>query len=371
MFGKSKKERQKANGLAVHKKSKQSQKVIGLEVIKNVIRMTVIHGNDIIYGEKLLEGTIIKRDKLRNAEELSDALRILAKELGVAGSHVVYHLNNQTVLIQELKNVSDKSEKQIRETLFLELGDSISLPFTTPIFELLIASTPEKPKKKVKKKAKKTSKRRGKQPVEPEDVAVLDMIEAEEDSKSLVNKDDAVTYIVTSEDLLVELADCILRAGLKPAAVDFSALAVTRYFEDKIDFTQSFMLIELSSGTATMTIFEGEVPIYVQYEDYNSVGWRYFLEDEALTSFFNEERERSELRKLVMLIEQLTYYYQTNLSDNQELQAIYITGEHPWIDNEFNALLMDDLQYPIRILQFPHGFAAKYILSVGLAMKEV
>ena len=123
MFGKSKKERKKIDHLAIDKKTKGSSKQIGLEVIKNVIRMSVVQGNDIIYGEKLLEGTIIKRDKLRNSEELSDAMRSLAKELGVSGGRVVYHLNNQTVLIQELKDVADKSEKQIRQNLFLELGE--------------------------------------------------------------------------------------------------------------------------------------------------------------------------------------------------------------------------------------------------------
>lgn len=352
MFGKSKKERKKIDHLAIDKKTKGSSKQIGLEVIKNVIRMSVVQGNDIIYGEKLLEGTIIKRDKLRNSEELSDAMRSLAKELGVSGGRVIYHLNNQTVLIQELKDVADKSEKQIRQNLFLELGDSIALPFANPIFELLIASQPEKISRQSKKRDKKQE-------------AVL------EDTQELLPNNDAVTYIVTSEDLLIELGDCIIQAGLKPAGVDFSALAVTRCFENKINFKQNFMVVELSSGTATMTIFEGETPIYVQYEDYNRVGWRYFSEGKALTYFFNEERERMELRKLMMVIEQLTYYYQTNLSNNQELQTIYVTGEHPWVSGEFEGLITDSLQYPIDILQFPNHFDSKYILSLGLAMKEV
>lgn len=352
MFGKPKKERKKINQLPITKKSRGSSKLIGLEVIKNVIRMSVVQGNDIIYGEKLLEGTIIKRDKLRNTEELSDAMRSLAKELGVSGGQVVYHLNNQTVLIQKLREISDKSEKQIRQTLFLELGDSISLPFANPIFELLIALQPEKVSRGSKKRGKK------------QDVEV-------DDAKDLMPKNDEITYIVTSEDLLIELGDCIVQAGLKPTGVDFSALAVTRCFENKIDFNQNFMVVELSSGTATMTIFEGEIPIYVQYEDYNGVGWRYFSEGEALTYFFNEERERMELKKLMMVIEQLTYYYQTNLSDNQELQTIYVTGEHPWINGEFAELIADSLQYPIKLLQFPDDFASKYILSLGLAMKEV
>ena len=162
-----------------------------------------------------------------------------------------------------------------------------------------------------------------------------------------------------------------MQSGLKPAAVEFSALAVTRCFENKINFTHNFMLVELAAGTATMTIFEGEVPIYVQYEDYNGVGWRYFHEGAELTYFFNEERERVELKKLIMVIEQLTYYYQTNLSDNQDIHNIYVTGEHPWLMNKLEGMMTEDLQYPVNILQFQDDFPPKYILSLGLAMKEV
>ncbi|MCJ1977241.1 type IV pilus biogenesis protein PilM [Lactococcus paracarnosus] len=352
MFGKSKKARKQLKNLEVAKQKKTSSKLIGLEVVKNVIRMTIIQGNDVVYGERLLEGTIIKRDKLRNTEELSDAMRSLAKELGVSGGHVVYHLNNQTVLIQELAHLAGKSEKQIRQTLFLELGDSISLPFSTPKFELLVANQPEKSSARSKKSVNKQ---------------VAEMGE----SQGLVANQDAITYIVTSEDLLIELGDCILQSGLKPAAVEFSALAVTRCFENKIDFTHNFMLVELAAGTATMTIFEGEVPIYVQYEDYNGVGWRYFHEGAELTYFFNEERERVELKKLIMVIEQLTYYYQTNLSENQDIHNIYVTGEHPWLMDKLEGMMTEDLQYPVNILQFPDDFPPKYTLSLGLAMKEV
>lgn len=352
MFGKPKKAGKKLKNLDVTKKKKISSKVIGLEVVKNVIRMTIIQGNDIVYGERLLEGTIIKRDKLRNSEELSSAMRSLAKELGVSGGHVIYHLNNQTVLIQELSHVMGKSEKQIRQTLFLELGDSISLPFSTPKFELLVANQPETSRARSKKSGNKQ---------------VAEMGESQE----ITENKDVITYIVTSEDLLIELGDCILQSGLKPVAVEFSALAVTRCFENKIDFTHIFMLVELAAGTATMTIFEGEVPIYVQYEDYNGVGWRYFRERNELTYFFNEERESVELKKLIMVIEQLTYYYQTNLSESQDIHNIYVTGDHPWLMDKLERMMTEELQYPVKMLQFPDNFPAKYILSLGLAMKEV
>lgn len=353
MFGKPKKARKQLKNLDVTKHKKTSSKLIGFEVVKNVIRMTIIQGNDIIYGERLLEGTIIKRDKLRNAEELSDAMRSLSKELGVSGGYVVYHLNNQTVLIQELALVTGKSEKQIRQTLFLELGDSISLPFSSPKFELLVAN-----QKSVNSSAR--SKKKASQ-------QAAEMGESQE----IVKKEDTITYIVTSEDLLIELGDCIVKAGLKPRAVEFSALAVTRCFEKKIDFTRNFMLVELTAGAATMTIFEGEVPIYVQYEDYNGVGWRYFHDGDEMTYFFNDEKESVELKKLIMVIEQLTYYYQTNLSNNQDIHNIYVTGEHPWLVGRLKQMMEEALQSPVSMLQFPDAFPPKYLLSLGLAMKEV
>ena len=353
MFLKKNKNKKQLNSKDRGRKShKHSQKLIGLEVVKNVIRMVVIQGQEISYGEQLLEGTIIKRDKLRNTEELAAAMRALAKELGASGGKVVYHLNNQTVLIQELDHIKDKSEQQIKDGLFLELGDTISLPFSTPKFELLL----EDASKSVKKVSKRSSRKSEDEMDEVESPA--------ETSESL-------KYIVTSEEFLIELGDCLIQAGLKPAAVDFSAVAYTRYFEQDINCDEIFLLVELSSGVATMTIFENSVPIYVQYEDYNGVGWRYFNDEEKITYFFNADKEAVEFKKLVMVIEQLTYYYQTSLSDNQEISRIYVTGEHPWIATEqIASLMIQTLQVPISLLKVSSYFPAKYLLSVGLAMKE-
>ncbi|WP_321383586.1 hypothetical protein [uncultured Enterococcus sp.] len=341
---------------------KKKHTAIGIDIQKNVLRYCTVKGGQFVFGEKVTNGSIFKDGKIRNPEEFIHTLQQVAAEVHMRNPEFIISVMNGKLLIRQIPLGNMKSEKEIREFLYFELGDSISLPFENPIFDLLILEQQSK-KKLPKKKGKVTQEKSSRRAVKIQR------------NRFAVNG--KVPIVITSEPILEEIGYLIQRSGGQLIGVDCSALAYTRVLQKRINWGQNFVLVELDSGTATITIFEQLVPVYVQYEEYNQVNWRYIEHEKVAKTEFNHSVELEELDKLGRTIDNVIRYFETEISPGKELVQIYVVGGHPLLSDEVVEIIQETNELPVKDLQSPLRVAnqkrlpERFLLAAGLAMKEV
>lgn len=343
---------------------KKTQQLIGIDIQKNVLRYCTIKRGQFVFGETVTNGSFFKESKLRNPKEFIHTLQQVSSELRIKNPDFVISALNSKLLIRQIPLQEMSSEKEIREYLYFELGDSIPLPFENPIFDLLIlgqGNQKNNPQKKLKQPEEAT--RKGKK------ITI-------QRNRFAVNGN--VPVVITSEPILEEIGTSIAKSGGHLVAVDCSSLAYTRIFQKKINWAQDFLMVELDSGTATLTVFEQLVPVYVQYEDYNQVNWKYLEKDQQVKTEFPPAQELSALESLGATINSVIRYFETEISPEKKLEQMYLVGGHPLLKKEVEKIIqMENQSLSVKALMSPYKMTnqkripEKFLLAAGLAMKEV
>lgn len=334
---------------------------VGLDIKKNVIRLAIPTKNGLRTKEIVVNGNVLRQNRLRSAEEFSDVVGEALREFRGTVTHVAFAAINTQVLIRSLPVEETMTEKQIREHLFLELGESIQLPFEKPIFDLLVLP----PAKRVRKKTQKVKNMRDQT---REKITI-------KRNRLLLNGQ--ISFIVTGEPVLESIGKSLEISGKIPASVDFSALVYTRLFRKNIKWNQNFILLEIDSGEAMVTIFQKMTPIYTQYENYNSVGWKYIEKNGIVIPNVHYGKEHQLLAELGQKVEDVCGYFSKTLASGQTIDQVYLVGDHPQRKKEVKEILQQKIQVPVKTLSKVirdadgNNLADNWMLAVGLASKEV
>lgn len=340
----------------------RTKTTIGIDVKKNVVRYCVLHKGQFICGEKIANENFFKTDKLKNKQELASILKQIVKETHVTNPAFVISALNSKVLIRQIPLQEMTTEKEIREFLFFELGESIALPFEKPVFDLLMLEMPKRRSSKKKSRSKKNTKKQ----------TIEETNQIRKESQVHYGLNGKIPVCITSEELLEEVGDVIQKGSGHLAGVDFSPLAYTAVLKREIEWERNFALVEIDSGEATITIFENAIPIYVQYEDYNQTNWRYReLEGQIIPDWRGETEA---LSKLGEIINNVVHYFESELSDEGAIENIYLVGGHPNLKREVaeiirekNTMQVSTLTSSLEKIKVPDRF----LLTLGLALKEV
>lgn len=331
---------------------------IGIDIQKNVMRYCVQKNGKWVYGEMVNNGSFFKGEKLKNTEQFVNILKEIYKKSRLNTSEIVISTPNSKLLIRQVPIQNMKSEKEVREYLFLELGESISLPFDQPVFDLMVYEHSESKKTKSKKKRSR------------------DEVKAIKVKKNQLFIDGNVSVVVTSEPFLEKIGDAIKKSGGQLIGVDCSSLAYGRVFQKRINWSQCFLMVELDGGAATVTIFDKFVPIYVQYENYNQVNWKYLEKNGEVKTEFSTSVELEALEGLAMTIQSIADYFTAEISAGNTLAQIYLVGGHPLLTKEVEKIIQKRNQLPVKSLTSPlserqESVPERFLLAAGLSMKEV
>ncbi|MBP1042796.1 hypothetical protein I6N95_17395 [Vagococcus sp. BWB3-3] len=331
---------------------------IGIDIQKNVMRYCVKKNGKWVYGEFVNNGSFFKGDKLRNSEQFINVLKDIYRKARVKNSEVVISAPSSKLLIRQVPVQHLKSEKEVREYLFFELGESIPLPFEQPIFDLLVYDHGETKRQKDKKNRKEKK------------------VKKIQVKKNQMFIDGNVSVIVTSEPFLEKIGDGIQKSGGQLIGVDCSALAYGRIFQKRINWSQNFMMVELNAGTATITIFEKNVPVYVQHENYNQVNWKYLEKEGKVKAEFANAVELEALEGFAITVQGIIDYFETEISPGHELSQVYLVGEHPLLSRQVEEIIQKRNELSVKALSSPlkdkqGTIPERFLLAAGLSMKEV
>ncbi|MDR0922390.1 MAG: hypothetical protein LBM95_08410 [Lactobacillales bacterium] len=339
---------------------KEIDEVVGLEIAENVLRFCLVQKRGLTFGECISNGSFVKNERLRNEDEFSDLLHKLLKSHKLSHKNIVYSALNSKLLIRTILNENFGSEKEIYEYIFLELGNSIVLPFDNPVFDLLVLDNKSGKNKKI------PGKRNKEKDVKKKTI-----------KRNRFSVKGSIPFIATSQTVLESIGDGITKSGNQPVAVDCNSLAYVRVFRREIKVSENFLLVEFDSGTATITIFEEFSPVFVQHEEYNKVNWRYIEKNGTILPSFDEIKEQEQLVNLSHIISDVCTYFENALSMGNHISHIYLVGNHPLLRTEVTTIIQSvnsvEVTPLISTITNSDGKLVpnRFMLSLGLALKEL
>lgn len=361
------------------KKKSDFDKGVGLILGRNFIRIWQNKLGKIIVDELLLERNIFEGEKLKDKEEFINALQLLLKRNDISKAKIMFCCLNSKVLIKKESVFLDKFTPQnIREKIYLELGDTIQLPFEAPIFEVLAVENEEifiqaaPSKNNILNEIEKTGEEERILPKNDNLNLFFNNKKRGTTNQEQVKKRREVTLLASSEVNIVEICEAIKEAHATPVAVGFSSLIYTQIFEDVIKWDESFLLLELEGGNATLTIYDRKIPIHVQYEDYNQQSWTFMTNEGLIVAQYDKEIEIEKLKNLGEVLVEVKQYYEDVLSEGEHISSIYLVGGHPKIE-EVQEIFKRMMDIPIEVLSKKHTVVSqgrvpdRFLLAAGLS----
>lgn len=374
-----------------NKKDKQPRKkstsvgIVGLILGRNFIRIWQKKPGKIIVDEILLERDVFEGEKLKDREEFINALQLLLKRNGILKAKIAFCCLNSKILIKKETLSLDKFTTQnIREKIYLELGDTIQLPFEAPIFDILEVERedsfvqPTISSNKLLNEIENDDKEEEPFSKSSNLGFLFNKKKTKAPNQEQPTKKREITLLASSEVNIIEICEAIKDAHASPVAVGFSSLVYTQIFKDTIKWEESFLLLELDGGKATLTIYEQRIPIHVQYEDYNQQAWEFMTNEEEglIVAQYDKGTEIENLKNLGNTLLEVKKYYDNILSKGKKLSTIYLVGGHPKLEEEVQEVLKQMISFSIIPLSKKHSEVSqeripdRFLLAAGLSEKR-
>lgn len=285
----------------------------------------------------------IKHGKFMDEESVIGRIESLVKQVGLQGANVNVTVPMSNVILR--KSVfSSLKDKALRNMIDVELHGGQQLPFKNPVFDFVRLGAPKEPAAAAAAEGGKKS--------------------------SKISAQEEVLIFATPADVVESYTHVVKKSGLVPIAVDLAPLALHRMLVRSARQTGStlkerFMLLHVEPDHADISIFVNGIPVFFRSIQIN-------------TSFFLDtgtDQIAAYGRNLSMELGRVMNYFQYTVStDQQDVQLIYLVGDHEWIqalpEHLEGALTGEIAEFPLQsVLQNEDSACHAYAVPVGLAMK--
>ncbi|MBP3949651.1 type IV pilus biogenesis protein PilM [Bacillus suaedae] len=320
----------------------KKSKSVSLIIKDHVIRYAMMNHNDITdplsSGEKYLPTGVIRDGKIIDRDRLVMILEECVDEWGLRRKDVHFIVPDAHVFFRELSIPTSIKKEEIKGYLFMELGNSIPLPFANPFFDYVTLDNVDNGKK--------------------------------------------ILLFAAPEPIIQEYVSVLEEAKINPVSIEINALAMYRllFTLDRVDPKEHLMFIEFDVDAVGVSIFHQHKPKYVHHlvnaghveqfeiEESQEMVQLHFTGDEMILY--------SDLQDTIGEIERILNFYKYSLHKGEaEVSHLVLTGDHPYIKHIYNQM---NESLPIKLesatdLFNEAGFsiAPRYLTTMGLALKEV
>jgi type IV pilus assembly protein PilM len=293
------------------------------------------------WRERYLPPGIISDGKISDMDSLANIMDECIEDWKIHRRSIRFLVPDSLVIIRKISIPAEIQEDEIKGYLYLEFGSSIHLPFEDPVFDIF--------------------------PL----VGNGDMKE--------------VLLFAAPEKYVMEYADLFSSLKLIPRAADISALALYRLYY-QLDFAsqkENLFTLQFDLTSVNMCIFEETVP-YVMRNfpmPFEIEKWE-MNNDRAGMVDFKYMGDTSELayqlEDILKEMNKLMDFYRYSLNNGKkEVTKILISGDHPLLMAIFEEM-KDRFDIPVISISLDNiqkgktgNIPTKYLLSLGLALKEV
>jgi len=268
------------------------------------------------WGERELPPGLIRDGKIVDAETLAMILEECVDEWKLGGRRVRFVVPDPFVMIRTVSLPPHLPDDDIRGYLFMELGESIPLPFADPVF----------------------------------DYAVVERTE------EALN----VLLFAAPEEAVAEYAALLEDADLRPVAADVSPLCAYRpfYAAGQAAWDDHILLVQFDESDVNLSVFHRHLPLFMHHVLLEPPEERSVPIVNPFADVYKE-------------IERMMSFYSFSLQQGkQQVTRLFLTGDHPQLGDVF-AALTERLDLPVeRLAASLDPLPERYYLAWGLALKE-
>lgn len=322
----------------------KSQKVINLVIEDYVLRILETPKNALgaitILSEKPLPEGMISGGKVVDEIGFFEFMKDVVKEHSIKKRQVRFYVPNALAFMREVEFPADLKEKEMKDYIQFEIGQSIHLPFNDPVFDL--------------------------------------EYHLEDEPAGEVRK--AILYAAPREEL-AKYTELLADVSLKPIAADVTALGLYRYFHHMYNTSEDkvYLLLQLNATSFNIGIFSNRRLEFMRYQDLDVklVGWNYDEELDAVNWEFKQNRDEwlEILDDQVIELERIMNFYQISMNQGEkQVDELIILGDNPYV-TEFYNRMKTQIDIPARLLKAyistmkESEIGVQYIPLLGLALK--
>jgi len=304
-----------------------------IEIRDDIIRYVELRGTDPVvvrrYGKRKLPMSLIKGGKIVDQARFKEFIAECIGDWKLKRKKIRFIEPDETVAVKVVTVPLSISDEEMRGYLYHDLGDSISLPF---------------------------------------EHSAIDYVNVSKNSEG-----QKILIVATPEELVTDYVNVFRSLHLNPVAVDISPLCYYRLYLDqiKLDYLpKETLLLQVDKLSATVSIFEDHVPIFMQFEKLfaDNMNWK----DDVEMAQSMQER----FNLLVTDIERILHFYQFSISEGKTIKSLILVGENPFL-NYLNEDLQAKLDVAITVIPesikgLNHKVVPReYHLAIGLGLKGV
>ena len=293
------------------------------------------------WGERFLPAGIVKEGKILDQETLAIILEECIYAWKIKRRKVRYLVPDPYVTIRKVAIPADIHIDEINGYLYLEIGESVHLPFEDPVFDFIVL--PEQEEKR------------------------------------------EILLFAAQREHVMSYAELFSSVKLIPDAADLSSLALYRLYHhlaEKIA-EENLLIIQFDLDLVNMSIFENETPFFMRHHHlaFDQKQWETQIGRSGFQqlTFKGETAELAEqFDEVAKEVNMLIDFYQFSLHQGKsELSKMLLTGDHPLLPTIRNEL-QKRFDIPVNLLDSSQltteknrPLPASHNLAMGLALKEV
>jgi len=312
----------------------RKKRLANLEIKDHVIRFTEMKNSmppkPEKYGEIVVPEGVLKNGEIQDQIIFQLLMEEAVQEWGIKRRAMQFLVPDQLIVVRKLQVPAYLPYEEIKGFLYIELGNTIHLPFEDPILDFTVLRT------------------------------------AEEFHEVLL--------FAAPMNVMNEYKDIFESCSLHPLAADISSLSLFRLYQlmDNVDMEENIMILKLDQFGANIGIYQNGLPLFIQNETLS----HYEEADHLQTIELNQLVEP--LDELIESIGRVIHFYKYNMmGGNVDLHKIILTGDHSLIELAQKKL---ESQYTYEVVVMDYGIEKgnedekipmKYYACIGLGLKEV
>lgn len=293
------------------------------------------------WGERFLPPGIIQEGKIIDRDSLAMILEECIDVWKIRRRRVRFLVPDPYVTIRKVPIPADIHIDEITGYLYLEVGETIHLPFEDPVFDFIVLPSQD-------------------------------------------NKREILLFAANRQHVM-EYSSLLTEVKLKPDAADLSALALYRFYYHfaNREEDERLLLVQFDLDVVNMSIFENQTPFFMRHHhlpvDGNDwdikVGRSGF---QQLSFIGNEEELSQQFNEVYKEINKLIDFYQFSFHQGKnEMSKLILSGDHPLL-YRIKEELQERFELEVKLLDAAHLHTEKqrplprsHYLALGLGLKEV
>ena len=325
----------------------QSNRRIANLIIKDhVIRYIEVRNRPplsvVKYGERLLPEGIIRDGKVISEEMLEMILQECIRAWKIHKRRLRFIVPDPAITIRRLIVPAHLKGEEIRGYLYMELGETIPLPFEEPVFDFVTL-------------------------------------------KQISEEEQEILLFAAPEQAVLQYTRLFEKLKLRPIAADISPLSAYRFlcaFGD-INPKEHLLLIQCDLTSVNATVFHGHYPLFTRQlnVEMNTRRWEQIEIGKTKKFYYRwtgtEEELELQFEDIIKEIDRVMNFYRFSFQKGeQEINRIFLMGDHPFfqsihkrMENRFN-ISVEHIDDEVAISLGDH-LDRSYYLPLGLALKEV